>query len=80
MSTSNGAFTSPLKTSLRGVYEQAHDNLDAMKERLNDVKLAAKVTGGSLIAKTAQLVRDNPFKAVAAAFVAGYIGMRLLRR
>jgi ElaB/YqjD/DUF883 family membrane-anchored ribosome-binding protein len=80
MSTSNGVLTSPLKTSLRGVYEQAHDNFDAMKERLHDVKLAAKVTGGSLVAKTAQIIRDNPLKAVAASFVAGYIGMRFMRR
>jgi len=75
----NGALT-PLKNSLRGVYDQAYDNFGAMKSKLNDVKLAAKVSGGTLIARAAQLIKANPMKAVAAAFAVGYIAMRVVRR
>jgi len=76
---SNGALT-PLKNSLRGVYDQAQDNFGAMKTKLNDVKLAAKVSGGTLIARAAQLIKANPLKAVGAAFAVGFVAMRMLRR
>jgi len=75
----NGMTLSPLKTSLRGVYEQAQENMDEMKKRFADVKMAAKFTGGSMIAQTAQFIRANPGKSVAASFIGGYLLMRLLR-
>lgn len=70
----------PLKTSLRGVYEQAQENMEDMKKRFAEVKLAAKFTGGSMIAQTAMYIRANPVKAVAASFMGGFVLMRLLRR
>ena len=76
---SNGALT-PLKNSLRGVYTLARDDLDELKVKLGEVKLAAKVSGGTVIARAAELIKANPIKAVVASFTIGYVAMRILRR
>ena len=76
---SNGALT-PLKNSLRGVFDLARDDLGEIKAKLSEVKLAAKVSGGTLIARTAERIKANPIKAVIASFTIGYVAMRILRR
>lgn len=76
---SNGALT-PLKNSLRGVYDLAREDLGGIRAKLGEVKLAAKVSGGTVIARTAALIKANPIKAVVGSFAVGYLAMRLLRR
>lgn len=54
--------------------------LDALKSRMIEVKDQAKAKSNAVLENATNLIKAHPLKAVAIAFAAGYIGMRLLRR
>lgn len=54
--------------------------LDALKSKMVEVKDQAKAKSSALLDRVTSAIKANPMKAVAIAFAAGYIGMRLFRR
>lgn len=69
-----------LRDSMKGVVDQGAQRVDQLKSKLIDVKDEAISRGGDLLTRTTSLIKAHPLKAIAIAFGAGYIGMRLFRR
>jgi ElaB/YqjD/DUF883 family membrane-anchored ribosome-binding protein len=69
-----------IKDTVKGIVDQGAHTVDAVKSRVVDIKDQAVTRGEDLLARVADMVKANPLKAVAIAFGAGYIGMRLFRR
>lgn len=69
-----------LKDSVRDLVDQGQEKVSAIKDKVVDVKQQAVTKGSAYLDRTTDFIKANPIKAVAIAFGAGYIGMRLFRR
>ena len=69
-----------LKETVKGLVDQGAQKVDAIKSRVADVKDQAVTRGSDVLDRATTLIKAHPIKAVAIAFAAGYIGMRLFRR
>lgn len=68
-----------IKESVKGLVDQGHEKVDAIKAKAIDVKDEAFTRGNALVDGATDLIKAHPFKAVGVAFAVGYIGMRLFR-
>lgn len=71
---------STLKETVKGLADQGAQKVDALKSRVIEAKDQAIGRGSALLDRVAEMIRANPLKAVGVAFIAGFVGMRLLRR
>lgn len=69
-----------IKDTVKGIVDQGAQQVDAIKSKVGDVKDQAFSRGSDLAERVADMVKAHPLKAVAIAFGAGYLGMRLFRR
>lgn len=69
-----------LKDTMKGIVDDGAQRVGALKTKVIEVKDQALHRGGELLDRTTDLIKAHPLKAVGIAFVAGYLGMRLLRR
>jgi ElaB/YqjD/DUF883 family membrane-anchored ribosome-binding protein len=69
-----------LKETVKGLVDQGAQKVDAIKTRVAEVKDQAYTRGSDVLDRTTALIKAHPIKAVAIAFGAGYVGMRLFRR
>jgi ElaB/YqjD/DUF883 family membrane-anchored ribosome-binding protein len=69
-----------IKESVKGLVDQGAQKVDAIKNKAVEVKDQAFDRGGDLLDRMTGMIKAHPIKAVAIAFGAGYIGMRLFRR
>jgi len=69
-----------IKDSVKGFVDQGAQRVDAIKNKVVDVKDQAFTRGNDLVDRVSDLVKAHPLKAVGIAFGAGYLGMRLFRR
>lgn len=69
-----------LKDTVKGIVEEGHHKVDAIKTRVIEVKDQAIDRGESMLVRVSDMIKAHPIKAVAIAFGTGYLGMRLLRR
>ncbi|MEO8701004.1 MAG: hypothetical protein ABI867_13230 [Kofleriaceae bacterium] len=69
-----------LRDSVKEAVDHGQEKVSELRDRVIDVKDRAMTTGGEYVDKLTDLIKANPMKAVAIAFGAGYIGMRLFRR
>jgi ElaB/YqjD/DUF883 family membrane-anchored ribosome-binding protein len=81
----NGTTTAPqrldaIRDSVKGLVDQGHDKVNAIKDRVVDMKHKAKDQGGKAVTKASDLIKAHPFAAIGIAFGVGYIAMRLVRR
>jgi len=69
-----------LKETVKGLVDQGAQKVDAIKSRVVEAKDQAYTRGSDVLDRTTAMIKAHPLKAVAIAFGAGYIGMRLFRR
>jgi ElaB/YqjD/DUF883 family membrane-anchored ribosome-binding protein len=69
-----------IKDTVKGFVDQGAQRVDQIKSKVVDVKDQAFSRGNDLVDRMADMVKAHPLKAVAIAFGAGYLGMRLFRR
>jgi len=69
-----------IKHTVRDVVDQGAQRADALKSRMIDAKDQVLRRGNDALDRVVELIKANPIKAVGIAFVAGFIGMRLIRR
>lgn len=69
-----------LKDTVKGIVDQGAEKVDALKSKVVEVKDQAFNRGGDMVDRVTAMIKAHPIKAVAIAFGAGYIGMRLFRR
>ena len=69
-----------IRDSVKGLVDQGHDKVTAIKDKVVDLQSKAKDQGGKAFDKVSDLVKAHPFAAIGIAFGVGYIAMRLVRR
>ena len=69
-----------IKESVKGLVDQGQEKVHQLKDRVVEVKQEAVTNGNEYLDRASELIKANPFKAIAIAFGVGYIGMRLFRR
>ena len=69
-----------LKDTVKGFVDQGAQRVDAIRHKVVDAKDQAVSRGSDVLDRAASMIKAHPLKAVAVAFGAGYIGMRLFRR
>ena len=69
-----------VKDTVRGLVDQGQEKVSAFKDKVVDIKDQTMSKGSVYLDKTTDFIKANPIKAVAIAFGAGYLGMRLFRR
>ncbi len=69
-----------LKQKARDLVERGEHKVDAIRSRVVEVKDQAVTRGNDVLARTNDLIKANPMKAIGIAFALGYFGMRLFRR
>jgi ElaB/YqjD/DUF883 family membrane-anchored ribosome-binding protein len=69
-----------LKETVKGLVDQGAQKIDAIKSTVVEAKDQAFTRGGDVLDRATALIKKHPIKAVAIAFGAGYVGMRLFRR
>ena len=69
-----------LKDTVKGLADQGAQKVDAIKTKVIEAKDQAIGRGSAMLDRVAAMIQANPLKAVGIAFVAGFVGMRLLRR
>ena len=69
-----------LKGAVKGLVDQGVQTVDALKNKVVEAKEGAITRGSDILERVTDLIKAHPIKAVAIAFGAGYLGMRLLRR
>lgn len=69
-----------LKDSVKGIVDQGAQRVDALKTKVVEVKDQAVSRGSDVLERMAGMIKAHPLKSVGIAFLAGYLGMRLLRR
>ena len=69
-----------LKGAVKGLVDQGVQKVDAIKAKVALAKDQAITQGGNVVERMTDLIKAHPIKAVAIAFGAGYVGMRLVRR
>lgn len=68
------------KETVKGLVDQGAQKVDAIKTKVVEAKDQAFTRGSDVLDRTAAMIKAHPIKAVAIAFGAGYLGMRLFRR
>ena len=81
----NGTTVAPhrldsIRDSVKGLVDQGHDKVNAIKGKVVDLQSKAKDQGGKAFDKASELIKAHPFAAIGIAFGVGYIAMRLVRR
>ena len=69
-----------VKDNVKNLVDQGQEKVNAIKDRVIDVKDQAVSRGNVYLDKATDFIKANPLKAVGIAFGVGYIGMRLFRR
>ena len=69
-----------IKENVRGLVEQGQDKMNDLKTRAVEAKDQAMQRGSAFLDQTRENIKAHPLSAVAIAFGAGYIGMRIFRR
>jgi ElaB/YqjD/DUF883 family membrane-anchored ribosome-binding protein len=69
-----------IKESVKGFVDQGAQKVDAFKTKVVEVKDQALDRGSHVLDRMTAMIKAHPLKAVAIAFGAGYVGMRLFRR
>ena len=69
-----------LKGAVKGLVDQGVQKVDALKNKVVEAKEEAITRGSDILERVTDLIKAHPIKAVAVAFGAGYLGMRLFRR
>jgi ElaB/YqjD/DUF883 family membrane-anchored ribosome-binding protein len=69
-----------LKETVKGLVDQGAQKVDAIKNKVVEAKDQAYTRGSDVLDRVTMMIKAHPIKAVAVAFGAGYIGMRLFRR
>ena len=69
-----------LKGAVKGLVDQGVQKVDALKNKVVEAKEEAITRGSNILERMTDLIKAHPIKAVAVAFGAGYLGMRLFRR
>lgn len=69
-----------LKETVKGLVDQGAHKVDAIKTKVIEAKDQAYTRGSDVLDRATLLIKAHPIKAVAVAFGAGYLGMRLFRR
>jgi ElaB/YqjD/DUF883 family membrane-anchored ribosome-binding protein len=69
-----------LKDSVKGIVDQGAQKAEAIKTKVVEVKDRAFDRGSDALDSLTSMIKAHPLKAIAIAFGAGYIGMRLFRR
>jgi ElaB/YqjD/DUF883 family membrane-anchored ribosome-binding protein len=81
--TNNGNGTAApldsIRDSVKGLVEQGHDKVNAIKDAASDLQHKVTDGGGKAIDNASKLIKDHPFAAVGIAFGVGYILMRMFR-
>jgi ElaB/YqjD/DUF883 family membrane-anchored ribosome-binding protein len=68
-----------LKGAVKGLVDQGVQKVDALKNKVVEAKQEAITRGSDILERVTDLIKAHPIKAVAIAFGAGYLGMRLFR-
>jgi ElaB/YqjD/DUF883 family membrane-anchored ribosome-binding protein len=63
--------------SVQTLVDQGAETIDAIKARVSEVTGEAREKGAALLDRTTALVKEHPLTALAVAFGAGYIAMRI---
>lgn len=63
--------------SVQTLVDQGVETIDTIKARVSEVTDEAREKGAALLDRTTQLVKEHPLTALAVAFGAGYIAMRI---
>jgi ElaB/YqjD/DUF883 family membrane-anchored ribosome-binding protein len=63
--------------SVQTLVDQGAETIDTIKARVSEVTDGAREKGAALIDRTTKLVKEHPLAALAVAFSAGYIAMRI---
>jgi ElaB/YqjD/DUF883 family membrane-anchored ribosome-binding protein len=69
-----------IKEAVKGLVDQGAQRVDAIKNKAFEAKDQVIDRGGDMLDSLTGMIKANPIKAVAIAFGAGYLGMRLFRR
>jgi ElaB/YqjD/DUF883 family membrane-anchored ribosome-binding protein len=69
-----------LNERLKSLIDQGAQKVDALMARLIGVRDRTITRGGDVLDRMTAIIKAHPLRAVAVAFGAGYLGMRLLRR
>jgi ElaB/YqjD/DUF883 family membrane-anchored ribosome-binding protein len=69
-----------IKEAVKGLVDQGAQKVDAIKNRAASAKDEVLDRGGDLLDRMTAMIKAHPIRAVAIAFGAGYVGMRLFRR
>jgi len=69
-----------IKEAVKGLVDQGAQRVDAIKNKAASAKDQVLDRGSDLLDRMTAMIKAHPIKAVAIAFGAGYIGMRLFRR
>ena len=69
-----------IKEAVKGLVDQGAQKAEAIKTKVVEAKDQAFTRGTDVLDRATALIKTHPIKAVAVAFGAGYIGMRLFRR
>jgi len=69
-----------IKEAVKGLVDQGAQKVDAFKNKAVEAKDQVFDRGGDMLDRLTTMIKSHPIKAVAIAFGAGYIGMRLFRR
>ena len=68
-----------IKEQVKGLVDKGEQKATAIKNKAIEVKDEAFSRGNAALDQVTGFIKANPLKAVAIAFGAGYIGMRLFR-
>jgi ElaB/YqjD/DUF883 family membrane-anchored ribosome-binding protein len=66
-----------VKESVKGVVEQGHQAVDAIKARVSDVRAQVRDNGSQILDATRGYVQAHPLKALGIALGLGYVAMRI---
>jgi len=69
-----------IKEAVKGLVDQGAQRVDEIKNKAFEAKDQVIDRGSDMLDNLTNVIKANPIKAVAIAFGAGYIGMRLFRR
>jgi ElaB/YqjD/DUF883 family membrane-anchored ribosome-binding protein len=69
-----------LRDGMKGLVDQGAQKVETLKTKVGEVTDQALHRSSDLLARTTDLIKAHPLKAIGIAFGAGYLGMRLFRR
>ena len=69
-----------LKEAVKGLVDQGAQKVGEIKTKVAEARDQAFTRGTDVMDRATAMIKAHPLKAVAIAFGAGYLGMRLFRR